>query len=188
MLAALTIGLNKLKYQIRNVISTADLKQSVDAAQFVNYTWGTYDLQYHGGRCGYIKDEHMHGRVSVFLSGKMISTGAKTISESINQLQRAMAILVYNKYISPVKLVPKVQNIVATVNLGNGIDINKLAEELPRITFEPEQFPAIIFRTIQGPVCLIFSSGKLVIVGSKSEKQISICVKNLKSLIKNFFI
>ncbi len=71
---------------IRNVIATADLKQQVDAPKFIKYPWGTYDLQYYGGRCGYVKDKTIQGKVTVFLSGKMISTGANSVRGSINQL------------------------------------------------------------------------------------------------------
>jgi TATA-box binding protein (TBP) (component of TFIID and TFIIIB) len=42
------------------------------------------------GRCGYIKDKTIQGRVTVFLSGKMISTGATSVLASINQLENAM--------------------------------------------------------------------------------------------------
>ena len=74
--------------KIQNVITTADLKQKVDATKFKNYPWGTYDIEYYGGRCGYVKDYSMSGRVTVFLSGKMISTGAKSTVKSIEQLHR----------------------------------------------------------------------------------------------------
>ena len=77
------------KYRIRNVIATADLKQNVDAQKFINYPWGTYDLQYYGGRCGYVKDETIQGRVTVFLSGKMISIGAKSVQGSVIQLEKS---------------------------------------------------------------------------------------------------
>lgn len=73
--------LKRSQYQITNVITTANLKQSVDAPRFVNHPWGRYDLEYYGGRCGYVKDKKMIGRVTVFLSGKMISTGAKSVAE-----------------------------------------------------------------------------------------------------------
>jgi hypothetical protein len=56
------------KYGIRNVITTADLKQKVDAQKFISRPWGTYDLHLYRGRCGYVKDETIQGRVTVFLS------------------------------------------------------------------------------------------------------------------------
>jgi TATA-box binding protein (TBP) (component of TFIID and TFIIIB) len=37
--------------------------------------------------------------------------------------------------------VPKVQNIVATMNLNTKIDLNVVAKYIPKITFEPDQLP-----------------------------------------------
>jgi TATA-box binding protein (TBP) (component of TFIID and TFIIIB) len=65
-------------------------------------------------------------------------------------------------------------------------DVNALAAQISKVIYEPDQFPGAIFKTPQGPVCLIFSSGKIVIVGSKSEQQLGICFDNLKKILKDF--
>ena len=52
----------------------------------------------------------------------MISTGAKDIGESIEQLEHAMMLLVENKFVRLVKPEPVVQNIVATLEFDNIID------------------------------------------------------------------
>jgi TATA-box binding protein (TBP) (component of TFIID and TFIIIB) len=59
----------------------------------------------------------MTGRVTVFLSGKLISTGAKSASESIEQLQKTMNLLVNATFVRPAQLMPKIQNIVATLDI-----------------------------------------------------------------------
>jgi TATA-box binding protein (TBP) (component of TFIID and TFIIIB) len=71
----------------------------------------------------------------------MISTGAKSVQRSIIQLQNAMDILVENGFVKKIKLIPKIQNIVATVNLGNKIDLNEVATRVPKITFEHQIEP-----------------------------------------------
>jgi len=48
-------------------------------------------------------------------------------------------------------LEPKVQNIVATAAIGGNIDLHLVASKLPKLTFEPEQFPGAIYRTPEGP-------------------------------------
>jgi TATA-box binding protein (TBP) (component of TFIID and TFIIIB) len=103
-------------HKIQNVVSTADLRQRIDARKFNQYQWGVYDFELYGGRCGPIKDEGMQGRVSVFLSGEMISTGAKEVSFSILQLHHALELLVSNKLAKWVELEYKIQNIVDTLD------------------------------------------------------------------------
>jgi TATA-box binding protein (TBP) (component of TFIID and TFIIIB) len=106
-----------LQLKIQNVICTADLKQDIDVRKFNDFSWGRYDIAYYGGRCGYVKDEEIDGRVSVFLSGKMISTRAKSMSMAIRQLEHTMDLLTKNKLAKVVSLEYKIQNIVATLDL-----------------------------------------------------------------------
>lgn len=158
--------------KIQNVISTADLRQHIDARKFNHYHWGKYDIELYGGRCGYIKDEEMRGRVSVFLSGKMISTGAKEVSFSIKQLQYALELLVSNKLAKMVELECKVQNIVATLDIQRTLDVKKVTSSLANYIYEPDNFPGIIYKHNGRISCLIFASGKVVIAGVKSEDQL----------------
>lgn len=91
-------------------------------------------------------------------------------------------------FVKKVKLIPKIQNIVATLNIGSRIDLNEVVTHVPKITFEPDQFPGAILRMTEGPVCLLFASGKIVIAGSKSEDDIRNAVSNLEKLLKPFHI
>jgi transcription initiation factor TFIID TATA-box-binding protein len=179
---------SKLRAKIQSVITTADLKQKVDATRFINYPWGTYDIAFYGGLCGYVKDETIQGRVTVFLSGKMISTGAKSVQGSVIQLEKAMNLLAKDGFVKTVKLIPKTKNIVATLDIGSRIDLNEVVTHVPKITFEPDQFPGAILRMTEGPVCLLFASGKIVIAGSKSVDDIRNAVSNLEKMLRPFHI
>lgn len=173
--------------KIRNVVTTADLDQDVDITKFVEFLWGTYDLACYGGRCGYIKDKTIQGRVSVFKSGKMISVGASSIDESTKQLYHAMDLLVEAKFIRVIGLKPKVRNIVATTEVDR-IDLITAASRLSKLIYEPEQFPAAILKTELGPTCLIFESGKIVIVGAKSEKDVTDAESIILNLLSQYFV
>jgi TATA-box binding protein (TBP) (component of TFIID and TFIIIB) len=59
----------------------------------------------------------MEGRITVFSSGKLISTGAKRKLKSIDQSQRTHDLLCKHELIKPISLEPKIQNIVATFDL-----------------------------------------------------------------------
>ena len=155
---------------IQNVITTADLGQSVNAKQFNDYSWGRFALEAnYNGKVGYVKDKKMRGRVSVFLSGKLISTGAKSITQSIAQLERTKDLLVNNGFVKDVKLEPRVRNVVGTADLKKRLDLNGLARILRKSIYEPEQFPGLIYKKQDGPACLIFASGKIVLTGAKNK-------------------
>jgi transcription initiation factor TFIID TATA-box-binding protein len=161
-------------YRIQNIIVTADLKQPINITRFNDYAWGRYDIENnYNGRVGYVKDKGMQGRVSVFTTGKLISTGAKSILHSIVQLEHTKNNLVRNGLAKKVTLRPKVQNIVATASVGGQIDLNHVAKVMPRSIYEPEQFPGLIHKTDGGPTFLIFASGKIIIAGAKSELELT---------------
>ncbi|VDO40244.1 unnamed protein product [Haemonchus placei] len=65
---------------------------------------------------------------------------------------------------------PSIQNIVATVDLGQRIDLKKLTLHSRNTEYNPKRFSAVIMR-IREPrtTALIFSSGKMVTTGAKSE-------------------
>jgi transcription initiation factor TFIID TATA-box-binding protein len=139
-----------LRPKIQNVVSTADLRQNIDATRFNNFSWGRYDKAYYRGRCGYVKDEEIKGRVSLFLSGKMISTGATTMPMSIQQLEHTMDLLIHNKLAERVSLEPKIQNIVAILDLQIKLDVKKVIQSLSNYIYEPDNFPGIIYKSPQG--------------------------------------
>ena len=96
--------------------------------------------------------------------------------------------MVLNKFTKKVSLIPRVRNIVASANLLSQLDLKAIATRVPKITYEPDQFPGAILRTREGPVCLLFASGKIVIVGSTSEEQLLLTFSNLKTKLDDFLI
>lgn len=164
----------KPKLAIVNVVSTSTLNQKVDIRKFIEFGWGIYDSEIYGGRCGYVKAPEMDGRVTVFPSGKMISVGGKSIKKSIEQLNYAKFYLVREKLIQDTTLRPKIQNIVATLVLPKLPSLAKIYDKLTGAIYEPDQFPGIILKSINSVSYLIFASGKIVIAGAKSNRELSL--------------
>jgi len=156
---------------ISNVVCTADLKQHVDIDSFNNFEFLSSNLKLY--RCGYVKDNKMVGRVTVFGSGKLISVGTKSPDNAILELKNASHILQNYQLIKKCKIFPKIRNIVASGKVNKKIDLHNLARILPRSMYEPEQFPGLIFRIKDSVVALIFASGKTVIVGSKTINELN---------------
>ena len=78
-----------------------------------------------------------------------------------------------------------IQNIVATVNLGGEILLEKVAQRLPKTMYEPEQFPGVVLR-VDDPktVLLLFTSGKLVCTGGMKEIDIYRAVDELHKTLE----
>jgi transcription initiation factor TFIID TATA-box-binding protein len=83
------------------------------------------------------------------------------------------------------KAVINIQNVVASVTLNQRIDLDAVVKSNLGVEYRPEQFPGLVFR-IKRPktATLIFSSGKMVCTGAKSEKEarraVMIVIKQLK--------
>ena len=65
-----------------------------------------------------------------------------------------------------------IENVVATGNLHQNIDLNSIVRVFPGVEYRPEQFPGLVYR-LKKPktTTLIFGSGKMVCTGAKSELQ-----------------
>ena len=73
--------------------------------------------------------------------------------------------------LEPDEIVPMVQNIVSNVNLGCPLDLKKIVSHVRNAEYNPKSFAAVIMR-IRDPrtTALVFSSGKMVCTGAKSEE------------------
>lgn len=70
-------------------------------------------------------------------------------------------------------IIPKLQNVVATVNLSCQIDLKSVAMRARNAEYNPKRFAAVIMR-IREPktTALVFASGKMVVTGAKSEEDV----------------
>ena len=65
-----------------------------------------------------------------------------------------------------------IENVVATAALHQNIDLNSIVRIFPSVEYRPEQFAGLVYR-LRKPktTSLLFSSGKMVCTGAKSERQ-----------------
>ena len=165
--------------KIQNIVSTSDLKQEIDIASFNEYEYLSSNLELY--RCGYVKDNTMIGRVTVFGNGKLISVGTKSSEQAEKELRKASRILQKYKLSKSVKITSQVRNTVARFDLGKKLHILTLARTLPKCMYEPEQFTGLIYRIQDSCVALLFASGKGMIVGAKTIEEINTAFFDIKS-------
>jgi len=87
---------------------------------------------------------------------------------------------------STVKDSIKIQNVVAAVTLNQRFDLNAIVKGFPRVEYNPKRFPGLVFRLKKPKTAiLIFSTGKMVCTGAKSEKKAKQAVKKVVKELKN---
>ncbi|MFP3178536.1 MAG: TATA-box-binding protein [Thermocladium sp.] len=81
----------------------------------------------------------------------------------------------------------RIENIVATVNLGVDLNLEMLAEKLPAAEYNPEQFPGLILRLQKPKIsALIFRTGNMVCTGAKSEEELKRAIKGLIKILNEY--
>jgi transcription initiation factor TFIID TATA-box-binding protein len=81
---------------------------------------------------------------------------------------------------------PKLQNIVSTGNLNSHLDLREIALKAKNAEYNPKRFAAVIMR-IREPeksTALIFTSGKMVCTGAKSEELSKTAARSYAKVIK----
>jgi transcription initiation factor TFIID TATA-box-binding protein len=123
----------------------------------------------------------------IFSSGKVVCTGARNLKEVDESLKKIIKSLEKINIKIKVKPVVNVQNIVASGSVGMVLNLNTLAMKLENTEYEPEQFPGLVYKLREAKATfLLFSNGKIVCTGTKSEDEVhsavDMLVVNLKKL------
>ncbi|MDP2908992.1 MAG: TATA-box-binding protein [Nanoarchaeota archaeon] len=176
----------KKEIKIQNIVATTSLDQDVPLVKLAETLPNTeYNPEQFPGLVMRIKEPKTSALV--FSSGRIVCTGAKSMTkvrEAINAIIKNVA-----KIKIRVKGVPKiqVQNMVASGSVGMDLNLNKLAMDMENTEYEPEQFPGLVYK-LPGTraTFLLFSNGKIVCTGTKSEKDLHAAVDKLIVILKKF--
>ena len=109
----------------------------------------------------------------IFSSGKVVCTGARNLADVDRSIQSIIKSLKKLNIIVTIKPEITVQNIVASGSIGMDLNLNVLGIKLPNTEYEPEQFPGLVHK-LKGTnaTFLLFSNGKIVCTGTKTEQQV----------------
>jgi transcription initiation factor TFIID TATA-box-binding protein len=83
-------------------------------------------------------------------------------------------------------LLPKLANLVATADIDCKFDLHHVAKHARNVEYNPKKFSAAILR-IRSPVravVLLFSTGKMVITGAKTEADSRLAVKKMMHMLR----
>ena len=130
------------------------------------------------------RTEEPRATTLLFRSGKMVSTGASSVEDVHTVLDGVFGDL--RKLGIEIADEPEitVQNVVASADFGQRLNLNAIAIGLglENIEYEPEQFPGLVYRLDDPPVVvLLFGSGKAVVTGGTTREVVERAVEVVES-------
>lgn len=180
----------KRDIKVVNIVVSTSLKHDIPLEKMAATLSNTeYNPEQFPGLVIRIKDPKTSALI--FSSGKVVCTGARSmakVEESIKKIIKSLEKIGIKITIKPEI---KIQNIVASGSVGMDLNLNVLAMKLKNTEYEPEQFPGLVYKLADNSIkatFLLFSNGKIVCTGTKSEEEVNRAldklIKNLKKVVK----
>ena len=160
-------------FELQNVVSTFSLGLTGINLRLIANKFSFIEFNPQTFAAGTVRIREPRTTCLCFQSGNMVCTGGRTELES--RLAARKYVRIFQNVGIPVCFKNfRIQNIVASANVGFPIKLREMARDFgPYSTFEPQLFPGLIFRSINPKlVFLCFRSGKIVITGAKNKTQI----------------
>ncbi len=83
----------------------------------------------------------------------------------------------------------KIENIVASADLGVELDLYAIAKASPDVDYEPEQFPGAIYKIkVPKVALLLFKNGKVICTGAKTKADIEKAIDQVVKVVKNYIL
>jgi transcription initiation factor TFIID TATA-box-binding protein len=179
---------NNTSIQVVNIVVSTSLEHDIPLEKMAATLPNTeYNPEQFPGLVIRIKDPKTSALI--FSSGKVVCTGARTLADVDESIKKIIKSL--EKINIKITIQPKIniQNIVASGKVGMDLNLNTLAMKLDNTEYEPEQFPGLVYKIPDAKATfLLFSNGKIVCTGTKSEAEVHIAlerlVENLKKVVK----
>jgi transcription initiation factor TFIID TATA-box-binding protein len=164
------VDMSNVKLRIENIVASVDLFAQLELEKVIEICPSSkYNPEeFPGIICRFTEPKVA---LLIFSSGKLVVTGAKSVEDiknAVNKLTDVLRRKVGTKFTKPPQI--DIQNMVFSGDIGIEFNLDAVALSLPNCEYEPEQFPGVIYRVKEPKaVILLFSSGKIVCSGAKSE-------------------
>lgn len=165
--------------EIVNIVVSSDLKHDVPLEKMAATLSNTeYNPEQFPGLVLRIKEPKTSALI--FSSGKIVCTGARNMQQVDEAIQKIIKSLEKINVKITIKPEVTIQNMVASGSIGMDLNLNKLAIKLDNTEYEPEQFPGLVYKLNEAKATfLLFSNGKVVCTGTKSEEAVKAAVDKL---------
>ena len=110
--------------------------------------------------------------------------GAPELDRTVNSTLYILGLKTGYKaiFLPQTKALISIENVVASASINQTVDLNQITRSFSDVEYHPDQFPGLVFRLkVPKTATLIFSSGKMVCTGAKSEEQ---AIKAVKTVVQ----
>lgn len=174
----------KKEIKIQNIVASASLEKEIPLIKLAEALPNTeYNPEQFPGLVMRIKEPKTSALI--FSSGKIVCTGAKSMAKVKEAVQKIIQNI--EKIRVKITVDPKiaVQNMVASGSIGMDLNLNSLAMTLENTEYEPEQFPGLVYKLpTTRATFLLFSNGKIVCTGTRSESKLREAVDKLIQVLQ----
>ena len=173
--------------EIENVVASTGIEQELDLDQLEEDLAGT-DYNPDKSPALIYRIQSPKASVLIFRSGKMICAGAASVDKANQAIH-----VVFDELRSlgiDVRIDAEIviQNLVASGDLGQRLNLLAIAIGLglEDVEYEPEQFPGLVYRIPDTTVVgLLFGSGNVVITGCESFEDATKAIKTIHNHLQN---
>ena len=157
----------KREIKIQNIVASASLEKDIPLIKLAEALPNT---EYN--------PEQFPGLVMRIKEPKTMAKVKESIRKIIQNIEKIRVKITVDPKI-------QVQNMVASGSIGMDLNLNSLAMELENTEYEPEQFPGLVYK-LNGTraTFLLFSNGKIVCTGTRSESKLREAVDKLVKVLQ----
>ena len=168
--------------KVENIVAHAQISNKIDITKIAEkLPEFTYDPDKFSGIT--YKMESPKTAILLLPSGKAVCTGAKTVEEVEDALDKFIDKIESVKIKLKKEIDIEIKNIVLSTDLHKTLHLSSISTGLimEKVDYEPSQFPGIIYRMDEfGAICLIFSSGKIVCTGADDLEKATNAIEVMK--------
>jgi transcription initiation factor TFIID TATA-box-binding protein len=176
----------KKEYEVVNIVVSTNLQHTIPLEKMAATLANTeYNPEQFPGLVIRIKEPKTSALI--FSSGNVVCTGARSMDKVHLAIARIIESLEKINIHITIKPEVKIQNIVASGAIGMKLNLNVLAMKLENTEYEPEQFPGLVYKLMEAKATfLLFSNGKVVCTGTKSEAEVDKAMDMLLERLQAF--
>ncbi|MBI4894757.1 MAG: TATA-box-binding protein [Candidatus Aenigmarchaeota archaeon] len=170
--------------RVENIVASASLGVEVPLEKIVSKMEGMeYEPEQFPGLVYRMTDPK--AAALIFGSGKIVCTGARSLDDVKEVFRKVVLIVKKSGAKVPKEYKFQVENIVSSAKLESKLNLDDIAFNLENSEYEPEQFPGLVYRMTEPKVAfLLFGSGKIVITGARSVKDVNTAVEKVSRKLK----